>query len=202
MAQRGPWWCGCELPTVGGPGTCLIFYRAVPCHTSFGFLYLFFCFGPTEKISKLNTWPCRPLRKHDTKGAVVQALVQFSAVPSCHISFDFLYFFWANRKNFQVKHLAVPPPQETWHNGGRGPGTCSISCRAIMPYFIRLLVFLLGQQKKFSIKNTKCKWRKKIAPISGMYGSLGKHPQRSPSRGVGHRATPAPWCLGCAGALG
>lgn len=127
--------------------------HAMPCHTSFGFLYLFFCFGPTEKISKLNTWPCRPLRKHGTTGAVVQALVQFSAVPSCHISFDFLYLFWANRRNFQLK---IP-----------------------------------------SVSGVK-----KIAPISGMYGSLGKHPQRRPSRGAGHRATSAPWCLGCAGALG
>ncbi|PPS01653.1 hypothetical protein GOBAR_AA19008 [Gossypium barbadense] len=29
MAQRGPWWCECELPTIGGPGTCSIIYRAI-----------------------------------------------------------------------------------------------------------------------------------------------------------------------------
>ncbi|PPS10871.1 hypothetical protein GOBAR_AA09767 [Gossypium barbadense] len=30
MAQQGSSWCECELSTVGGPGTCSIFCRAVP----------------------------------------------------------------------------------------------------------------------------------------------------------------------------
>ncbi|PPS13418.1 hypothetical protein GOBAR_AA07161 [Gossypium barbadense] len=89
MAERRLWWCGYELPAVDGPGTRSIFYRAVPCHYAILHSACCICFGPTEKISKLNTWLCCPIGKHGTTGAVV---VQVRA-PNCWWSghlFNFL----------------------------------------------------------------------------------------------------------------
>ncbi|PPR83826.1 hypothetical protein GOBAR_AA36887 [Gossypium barbadense] len=46
MAQRGSRWCGCELPTVGGPGTCSIFYHAIMPY----FIRLLVCTGASGNI--------------------------------------------------------------------------------------------------------------------------------------------------------
>ncbi|MBA0878245.1 hypothetical protein Goshw_027048, partial [Gossypium schwendimanii] len=64
------------------------------------------------------------------------------------------------------------PPRETWHNRGLGgmsvsfallvtPGTCSISC-GVVPSML-----------KFSVKNTKWKWPKKLSPSQTCVGALG-----------------------------
>ncbi|PPR82074.1 hypothetical protein GOBAR_AA38641 [Gossypium barbadense] len=86
-------------------------------------------------------------------------------------------------------------PTETWHNRGRGPDNCSIFCRAIMPYFIRLLactgasvnicnvghpvVRVIRQHRHLGASDVRERWAEKSVPVendnpirfTGFYGN-------------------------------
>ncbi|PPR81377.1 hypothetical protein GOBAR_AA39338 [Gossypium barbadense] len=114
MAQWGPRWYEYELPTVGGPGTCSIFYHSImpyfirllePRATS--------CGTGHRASGNIGTLVPRMCGSVGLKKSLTVLQVEQDVSYS-----DF-------RLVSHVKHLALPPPRGIWHNEGRGDASAS-----------------------------------------------------------------------------